>query len=104
MKRYLILTKAETAVYNQQAAALALPERMKVVALMHEWVAERVIGIEIRQLEHRFGPLSQQLRIGVEQLSHDALDELATAILDFKSLAEVEAWIARHLQDRSSAT
>jgi hypothetical protein len=102
MLRYLRLSQSETAVYNQQVVSLEPPERSQVVELMHEWVEEAVHAkgkmVATRQLQHRFGPISPELRGRVEQLSLEALDELVTAILDFKNLTEAEAWISQHQQ------
>ena len=82
------------------------------MALMHEWTEEfiekavhakgRVVAM--RQLQHRFGPISAELRSQVEELSLEALDDLVTAILDFNDIAEAQAWISQHRQDAQKAT
>ena len=74
------------------------------MALMHDWAGNVIATISIRQLEHRFGPMSPEIRNLVDNLPYDALDELGIAILDFHSLAEAEAWLTRHRQDSSIAT
>ena len=78
------------------------------MALMHEWaedfaaeaVHEKGKLTAVRLLQHRFGALPADLRSRIKQLPVDALDELATATLDFKDLAEAEAWIARARRNR----
>jgi hypothetical protein len=83
MLRYLRLSQSETAAYNQEVVSLETPERSQVVALMHEWT-EEFIGeavhakgkvVAMRLLQHRFGPISPELRGQVEELSLDALDD-----------------------------
>ena len=45
------------------------------------------------QLAHRFGELLEAVSRQIEDLPLKTLTELGTALLDFKSLSDAEAWI-----------
>jgi flagellar biosynthesis/type III secretory pathway protein FliH len=47
-----------------------------------------------RMLTRRFGALPSGMRARLATLTADELTALADALLDFTSLAEVEAWLA----------
>ncbi len=47
-----------------------------------------------RQLNRRFGSLSSQLQQQIENLSIPQLEDLGEAMLDFTSVADLEAWLA----------
>ena len=100
MARYLALSQPEVEVYNEQVALLASPERTEVMAVMNEWVAEAVHKnaklMAIGLLQRHFGSLTPEFRSAIEQLSIDALNELTLATVDFKDVAEAQAWVAQH--------
>ncbi|NCJ06716.1 DUF4351 domain-containing protein, partial [Synechococcales cyanobacterium C] len=48
----------------------------------------------LRLLSRRVGELPQEARSQVEALSLEQLENLGEALLDFTSLADLEAWIA----------
>ena len=47
----------------------------------------------LRQLTRRVGELPQPIRQRVENLSSEQLDNLGEALLDFSSMADLEAWL-----------
>ena len=53
----------------------------------------------IRQLTKRFGELPQQMRASISGLSLAVLEHLSEALLDFTSLAELEAWLQAQSND-----
>jgi Domain of unknown function (DUF4351) len=63
--------------------------------------AERVGGqkeaqtLILRQLNRRVGVLSPDLQLRVKALSVEQLEELGEALLDFKGLADLEAWLSQ---------
>jgi hypothetical protein len=57
---------------------------------MHESAA-----LILRQLTRRLGSLPDALRTQVEQLPLPQLEALAEALLDFQSLADLEAWLGK---------
>jgi predicted transposase/invertase (TIGR01784 family) len=49
----------------------------------------------LRQLNRRVGTISSQLQERINSLPLDRLEELGEALLDFASMADLEAWLAR---------
>lgn len=47
----------------------------------------------IRILAKRFGELSNEIRGSISGLSLPVLEDLSEALLDFTSLADIEAWL-----------
>lgn len=47
----------------------------------------------LRQLQRRFGELPQQVRESVETLCLEQLENLGEALLDFTSVADLQAWL-----------
>jgi predicted transposase/invertase (TIGR01784 family) len=52
-------------------------------------------GLILRQLNRRFGTLPAGVSDRISQLTIEQLDELGEALLDFTSLSDLEAWLAR---------
>ena len=46
-----------------------------------------------RQLNRRVGIIAPELQLKIEALSLNLLDDLSEALLDFKSLADLENWL-----------
>ena len=67
---------------------------------LNEWtlngMRQQSIRMILRQLEHRFGTVPQNLRDAVENLPLPALEELAIAVLDFGEFEDAELWIRQH--------
>jgi len=47
----------------------------------------------LRQLSRKFGGLSEELRSNIFQISPAQLENLAEAVLDFASVAELDRWL-----------
>ncbi|NOT60755.1 MAG: DUF4351 domain-containing protein [Acidobacteria bacterium] len=57
-----------------------------------------------RQLEHRFGKLSQLVQRQLEQFVLEQLESLSEALLDFKSKDDLSVWIKQNaLAQRAKA-
>ncbi len=52
----------------------------------------------LRQLTRRVGELPQQVRECVETLCLEKLENLGEALLDFNSVADLQAWLERDEQ------
>jgi hypothetical protein len=52
--------------------------------------------IVFRQLERRFGPLSDALRVQLNNLPHDRVIALADALLDFTAREDLDRWLVEH--------
>ncbi len=48
----------------------------------------------MRQLTRRVGELSQEIRQRIESLSLEQLENLGEALLDFTSMADLDAWLS----------
>jgi Domain of unknown function (DUF4351) len=51
--------------------------------------------IVLRQLSRRLGPLPRAVQQHIGRLSTDGLENLADALLDFRSIADLEAWLTK---------
>ena len=108
---YLCLNEAETLQFEAQAdTVLGSDEKGRVMELTTSWKEEgRREGLErgrqegrqegeatvvIRQLRHRFGELNAELIARLRELPPEKLESLAEALLDFRSLADLEQWFA----------
>ena len=56
--------------------------------------AQEACRLVLRQLARRFGLLGQELHGSVEALEIANLEALSEALLDFESIAQLEAWVA----------
>ena len=54
---------------------------------------EGELSLILRQLTRRVGELPQQTRQSVENLSLEQLENLGEALLDFSSMADLQAWL-----------
>jgi hypothetical protein len=68
---YLRLDAQERAVYEQEAAKLAPPEKEKVMAVVNEWTeAEQVFVPFFRLLGRLIGNVPPEVREGILSLGH----------------------------------
>ena len=57
---------------------------------------EEAVNLVIRQLSKHFGRVSEDMRHTISGLSLDILENLSEALLDFRSLDDLQAWLAEH--------
>lgn len=50
----------------------------------------------VLQLKHRFGSVSSEMAERLNDLSSEQLNELAEALLDFKTTADLQIWLSRN--------
>ena len=97
MNSYLKLTAAEINVYNQELQAVSPEEKENVMDLVKEWKValelEARADMVARQLRHRFGELPTDVMIGIHELTSTQVDDFGEALLDFKTLADAQAWL-----------
>ena len=105
MNSYLRLTTPELMVYNQDMQNIAPEEKAFLLEIENEWTemgkAEgRVEGLiegqarlVSRQLQRRFGNIPVELSDAIRGLAMERLEALGEALLDFKSIADAQAWI-----------
>ncbi len=58
--------------------------------------------IIVRLLRRRFGSIAPEVIERIDLLSDDQLNELAEALLDFTSLADLETWLDQHATEVKS--
>ena len=109
---YLRLNAAEMKQYEQEFAQLTPEEQEANMELMNPWVKQgwedgkkegrqegRQEGKEelvVRQLKRRLGSVSTTVRARLNHLSSEQLNDLGEALIDFKTSADLENWLARH--------
>ncbi|WP_083894102.1 DUF4351 domain-containing protein [Rivularia sp. PCC 7116] len=54
---------------------------------------EATLRLVMRQLNKRFGELSEEMRSSISSLPLSNLENLSEALLDFTSLADLQAWL-----------
>lgn len=93
MKSYLSLTAAEKVVYTQEIEKIDPDEREIVMNYVNEWEEQGYLNLLLRMLQRRFGSLSTDLLETLHALSSEQLLELSDALLDFKQLSDLNAWL-----------
>ena len=95
MNSYLKLTAAEVIVYNRELQAVEPEEKEFVMQVVNEWTEMGAVALMLRQIRHRFGELPPELTDRIRQLTGAKVDEFAEALMDFKTVADAQAWLAR---------
>lgn len=97
---YLRLTAQEMKQYEREVAGFAPAEREAAMEILTDWhrkgITQGKEAILTRQLRRRFGEVPAAVTARLDQLSSEGLDDLADALLDFQTLADLEQWLARH--------
>ena len=57
---------------------------------------EGQVQVLLRLLRRRFGPVPPPIKAKVQALSTGKLENLAEALLDFSSQADLERWLRKH--------
>ncbi|MDJ0795612.1 MAG: DUF4351 domain-containing protein [Calothrix sp. MO_167.B12] len=99
---YLRLSPSEQASFESQLARIEPRQQEDVMQIVTSWMEEGIekgkkqgeLALLNRQLNRRFGSLSSQLQEQIENLSIPQLEDLGEAMLDFTSVADLEAWLA----------
>ena len=82
VEEMLGITLKETRVYRE------IKEEGRV-----EGRVEEAANLIIRQLTRRFGELPQETRSRISDLALPVLEDLSEALLDFSSVADLQAWL-----------
>jgi hypothetical protein len=100
IETYLQLNAEEMTQYQREFAALAPAEQKATMELINSWERKGMQRgkeeLVSRLLSRRFGSVSSQVTEQLNHLSSDQLNDLGEALFDFKTLADLEAWLARH--------
>ncbi|MUG97540.1 DUF4351 domain-containing protein [Scytonema sp. UIC 10036] len=54
---------------------------------------EATVNLVVRQLNKRFGEISEELRQQIANLPLPVVEDLSEALLDFTSVADLQAWL-----------
>lgn len=104
---YLRLNAQETQIFQTEIARLEPQQQEGIMQIVTSWMQE---GIEqgiaqgersliLRLLNRQVGELPASLRSQIETLSITQLETLGDALLDFGSMADLEAWLAAQLPE-----
>lgn len=94
MESYLKLTTQEKIVYNLESKGLDPAESEITMEYVTEWHVQGRLDVINRILKRRFGELPLQLTDQISELPSEKLLDMVEVLLDFKTLEEVQAWIA----------
>ncbi len=95
IETYLRLNAAELKRYERAFGKLSAKEQEANVEIVNSWVVRGKEELVIRQIRHRFGTLARQVTEHLDKLTSEQLDELGVALFDFKTAADLEAWLTR---------
>jgi hypothetical protein len=104
VENYLKLTAEEMQQYEREFTKLTPEEQGATMELMTSWEQKGLQqglhdgkeGIVSRLIKKRFGAVSPEVEERLDTLSADELDELGEALLDFRSVADLETWLSHH--------
>jgi len=93
---YLELNSQEEVVFQEQLATIEPREQEKVMQIVTSWMRQGEkqgeLKLLMRLLNRRLGEISPQLKGRIENLSTSDIENLGEALLDFSSVADLEAW------------
>jgi hypothetical protein len=104
VESYLKLTKAEMAVFEQEKEKLAPIEKEATMELMTSWerkgrtegIAQGKEEMALRIIGKRFGTVPASVPARLDRLSAASLDDLAEALLDISTTADLDQWLTNH--------
>lgn len=93
------LNREESKLFARELAVMPVDQRNQVMELMLPWQAEgrrqEAADIVLRQLRRRLEALPEALAGRISEFPIEGLEDLADALLDFTSLADLERWLDR---------
>ncbi len=93
---YLELNSQEEVVFQEQLATIEPREQEEVMQIVTSWMRQGEkqgeLKLLMRLLNRRLGEISPQLKGRIENLSTSDIENLGEALLDFSSVADLEAW------------
>ena len=70
----------------------------KETRVYQEGQEDEARSLVIRQLNRRFNSISPELRAQIESLDLEQVEDLGEALLDFKSLKDLNSWLLTQRQ------
>ncbi len=108
---YLVLNSQEKQVFESELGKIEATQREGVMEIVTSWMregmeqgmergmergAERERALVLRQLTRRVGEIPTSFRSPLDLLSLEQLEVLGEALLDFTTIADLEAWLQNH--------
>lgn len=97
---YLSLTTQEMKRYERALAGFTPVEREATMEIVTSWEQSGITRgketLVIRQLQRRFGAVSEEVTARLDHLSPEQLDDLGEALLDFGAVSDLEQWLSRN--------
>lgn len=101
---YLRFTGEEQTLFEREVQSVPEEERGKVMELTTSWKEEgreegrqqATLRVVLGQLAKRLGALPEETATRARALSVPHLEDLAEALLDFQTMADLEHWLAAH--------
>jgi Domain of unknown function (DUF4351) len=94
---YLKLSEQEKAVFEEELARIEPRQEEQVMQIVTSWMEEgmqqEAVSLIMRLLSRRVGVLTPQMQERIQGLSVAQLEDLGEALLDFTSVADLEAWL-----------
>jgi len=100
---YLRLNAEEERLFQADIATMEPAEQEVVMQIVTSWMEEGIeqgkqqeaLSLVMRLLPRRIGAVAPELQQPIQQLSQEQLEDLAEALLDFSSTADLEDWLQR---------
>ncbi|WP_392530930.1 Rpn family recombination-promoting nuclease/putative transposase [Nostoc sp. C117] len=97
---YLELNSQEEVVFQEQLVTIEPKQQEEVMQIVTSWMRQGLeqgekqgeLKLLMRLLNRRLGEISPQIKGRIENLSTPELENLGEALLDFSSVADLEAW------------
>ncbi|MBD2743415.1 DUF4351 domain-containing protein [Coleofasciculus sp. FACHB-1120] len=98
---YLRLSSEEERLLRADIARIEPTEQEVIMRIVTSWMEEGIeqgkqeatLSLVMRQLPRRIGAVPPELQHRIQQLPLTQLEDLAEALLDFSSSADLEAWL-----------
>jgi hypothetical protein len=107
VERYLELSSADERRFEQELETFGPPEKEHVMEVLAVWEGRGIVkgmrGTIVRLLRRKFGEVPTPIVERVMMLSEDALGTMTDAVLDFSSVGDVEAWLAKYAHEEEQA-
>ncbi|WP_199326140.1 DUF4351 domain-containing protein [Nostoc parmelioides] len=100
---YLRLNAQETEIFQSEIAQFEPTQQEVVMQIVTSWMEEGIQQGELkviqRQLTRRIGDITPELQERVRGLSLTQLEDLAEALLDFSTEADLVTWLQQQQSD-----
>ncbi|MBW4672935.1 MAG: DUF4351 domain-containing protein [Desmonostoc geniculatum HA4340-LM1] len=97
---YLRLNAQETEIFQAEIAQFEPTQQEVVMQIVTSWMEEGIQQGELkiiqRQLTRRIGVITPELQQQLSGLSLTQLEDLAEALLDFSTEADLVSWLQQH--------